>query len=256
MQYVKFLVVDDSATVLNVVRSTLINRLGAEKIYTAKNGQEALKILEVKDIDIIISDWEMPLLSGMELLQHVRKHHRVKDIPFIMMTARGDRDCVVTAVQNGVSHYVVKPFNADKLEDAINKSWNSAKKRTSVRVSGLPPHTVCLYSAQGKLTPKVKNISKSGVLLQLTYNEQITLFNQYQLDITLDELSHDSAYSINKLTGKVVRIEADDFSDNGSGLCNVALHLVDDAMSDGTRAALASVLEYLSINIPQIIDNK
>lgn len=255
MQYVKFLVVDDSPTVLSVVCSALINRLGAEKIYTAKNGQEALKLLEAKDIDIIISDWEMPLVNGIELLQHVRKSHRVKDIPFIMMTARGGRDCVVTAVQNGVSHYVVKPFSADKLEDAVNKSWNGAKKRNSVRVSGLPPHTVCLYTPQGKLTPRVKNISQTGVLLQLTYDAQLALFKEYQLDISLEELRHDSSYAISKLVGKVVRIEADDASDNDSGLCNIALYFIHDAISDKTRAALTAVLEYLSIHIPQIIDN-
>lgn len=255
MQNVKFLVVDDSPTVVSVVRSTLISRLGAEKIYTANNGQEALEILQTKDIDIIISDWEMPQLSGVELLQHVRKHHRVKDIPFIMMTARGGRDCVINAVQNGVSQYVVKPFSADKLEDAINKSWNGAKKRNSVRVSGLPSHTVCLYTPYGKLSPQVKNISKTGVLLQLTYDEQLKLFNKYQLDIQLNELSHDKSFSISKLTGMVIRIEADDVNDSKSGLCNVALQLVNDANSDKNRVALTSLLEYLSINIPQIIDN-
>lgn len=72
------------------------------KDTTAKNLQEALEILKVRDIDIIISDWEMPLLNGVELLYHVRNHHRVKDIPFITMTVRGDRDCVVTALQHGV----------------------------------------------------------------------------------------------------------------------------------------------------------
>ncbi|MAD74705.1 MAG: hypothetical protein CML20_07940 [Rheinheimera sp.] len=256
MQYVKFLVVDDSPTVISVVSSALLNRLGAETVYTAKNGQEALKILETKDIDIIISDWEMPLLSGVGLLKHVRKNHKIKDIPFIMMTANGGRDYVITAMQHGVSQYVVKPFSADKLEDAINKSWNGAKKRNAVRVSGLPPHKVCLHTPQAKLTPKVKNISKTGVMLQLTYNEQIKLFDRYQLDITLDELSHDSAYSISKLTGKVIRIEADDVNDSGSALCNVALHFVKEAISDQTQTALTSVLEYLSINIPQIIDNK
>jgi two-component system, chemotaxis family, chemotaxis protein CheY len=255
MQHVRFLVVDDSPTVISVVSSALVNRLGAEKIYTAKNGQEALEIIETRDIDIIISDWEMPLLNGIELLRHVRKHHKINDIPFIMMTARGDRDHVVSAVQQGVSHYVVKPFSADKLEDAINKSWNGAKKRSSVRLSGLPPHTVCLYTPQGKLAPRVKNISKTGVLLQLPYDEQLKLFYQYQLDIKLHELSHDNTYSINKLTGKVIRIEADDVNDSDAGLCNVALSFVNDVSSGQSQTALKLVLEYLSIDIPQIIDN-
>ena len=255
MQHIKFLVVDDCQTVLSVVRSTLVNRLGAEKIYTAKNGLEALEILKVRDIDIVISDWEMPQLSGEELLYQVRNHHRDKDIPFIMMTSRGGRDFVITAVQNGVSQYVVKPFTADRLEDAIHKSWNGAKKRNSVRLSGLPSHKACLYTHQDMLTAEVKNISSTGLLLQLAYSEQLKLFNQYQLDIKIAEFGHDTPLNISKLKGTVIRIEADDAYDSGSNLCNVALRLVSDAISDKTRTNLATLLEHLSTSVPKVIDN-
>ena len=99
MRNIKYLVVDDCNMVLNLVKNIITTRLGSDNIFTATNGEEALVILDKNEIDVVISDWEMPKLSGEELLYQIRTNSRLKEIPFIMMSSLGGRDFVITAIK-------------------------------------------------------------------------------------------------------------------------------------------------------------
>jgi two-component system chemotaxis response regulator CheY len=114
---IKILVVDDFATMRKVVRN-LLKQVGYENIVEAEDGVMALKALKSQKI---ISDWNMPNMTGLELLKAVRADEDLKTTPFLMVTAEALQDNVITAVKAGVSNYIVKPFTAEVLNDKIKK---------------------------------------------------------------------------------------------------------------------------------------
>jgi two-component system, chemotaxis family, chemotaxis protein CheY len=120
----KVLVVDDQTSVRQMTRLTL-QQLGIRHIYEAENGKTAMDTAAVQPLDLIISDYNMPVLDGLGFLRAVRGHPATRRVPFILVTGRGDRELVVKAAQAGVNNYVVKPFNADimrqKLEQVVGK---------------------------------------------------------------------------------------------------------------------------------------
>ncbi len=121
---IAILVVDDFATMRKVIRN-LLKQLGYENIVEAENGEAALSVLKSRQVDLIISDWNMPTMSGYELLKAVRADGELQKTPFLMVTAEALKENVVQAVKAGVSNYIVKPFTADvikmKLEQAYKK---------------------------------------------------------------------------------------------------------------------------------------
>jgi two-component system chemotaxis response regulator CheY len=114
----RILVVDDFATMRRMIKN-ILKQLGYTHIEEAENGQAAWTVLETHEIDLVISDWNMPTMTGLELLKAVRGDDRFKDLPFIMVTAEGQQENVIEAAQNKVSQYVVKPFNADTIAGKI-----------------------------------------------------------------------------------------------------------------------------------------
>jgi two-component system chemotaxis response regulator CheY len=116
----KILVVDDFATMRKVIRN-LLKQGGFENIVEAEDGVAALKVLQSQKVDFIISDWNMPNMSGLELLKAVRGADDLKELPFLMVTAEALKDNVVAAVKAGVSNYIVKPFTAEVLNEKIEK---------------------------------------------------------------------------------------------------------------------------------------
>ncbi len=209
MQNVRFLVVDDSGTLRKLVRKVLETKLGAKYIFEAGDGAEARKMLEEQSIDVILCDWEMPNVSGDELLFQVRSVPRWKDIPFIMMTSHGGRDFIMTAIQNGVTHYLVKPFTAAELEDRVRKSWNGAVKRQADRFSSLPPHQMMVKVGGKAYSAQVVNISRLGALVKMEYTENVKLFGEYPLSLEFDSGPGKQPWAINPLFGTIVRMEAD-----------------------------------------------
>ncbi|MEJ6473720.1 response regulator [Pseudoalteromonas piscicida] len=252
MRNVTFLVVDDCLTVRNLVRNIIHTRLGSDKVLLANNGQHALQILDSEKVDLIISDWNMPELNGEELLYQVRNHSKLKDIPFIMMTSNGGRDFVITAIQNGVSHFVVKPFKADKLEAAVNKSWNSASKRQSVRHSALPAHQIHITTRPSLTTGQVINISHTGMQIHVPYNEKLRLFQLTQFDLVFNDNIDALPLHLIGLTGTIVRIEA---SDEQTQDCLLGVKFTLDAFTNTTTANLNALLTYLDEQAPDEVDN-
>lgn len=114
------LVVDDFATMRRIVKN-ILRQLGFENIIEADDGTTALDALKKNKIDLIVSDWNMPKMTGLELLKTVRASDEYKDVPFLMVTAETQKQNVLDAVQAGVSNYVVKPFTAEQISDKLQK---------------------------------------------------------------------------------------------------------------------------------------
>ncbi|PKN72872.1 MAG: response regulator [Deltaproteobacteria bacterium HGW-Deltaproteobacteria-10] len=117
---VKILVVDDFATMRKVVRN-LLKQGGYDDIVEAEDGVMAFKTLKSQKIDVVVSDWNMPNMSGLELLKAVRADAELAKTPFLMVTAEALQDNVVAAVKAGVNNYIVKPFTAEVLNEKIKK---------------------------------------------------------------------------------------------------------------------------------------
>ncbi len=124
---IKILVVDDFATMRKVVRN-LLKQVGYEDIVEAEDGVMPLKALKSQKIDVVVSDWNMPNMSGLELLKAVRADADLAKTPFLMVTAEALQDNVVAAVKAGVSNYIVKPFTAEVLNEKIKKIMDSINK--------------------------------------------------------------------------------------------------------------------------------
>ena len=112
------LIVDDYSTMLRILRN-LLRQLELENVDEAQHGEEALFKLRKSSYDLIISDWNMQPMTGLELLRQVRADARLKSVPFIMVTAESKTENVITAKQAGVSNYIVKPFNSETLKGKI-----------------------------------------------------------------------------------------------------------------------------------------
>ena len=115
----RFLVVDDFATMRKIVRN-LLRQLGYQQIDEAEDGVVALRKLKSTKYDMIICDWNMPNMTGIELLKEVRSDESLKAVPFLMVTAEANKENVIEAVKAGVSNYIVKPFTADTLSGKID----------------------------------------------------------------------------------------------------------------------------------------
>ncbi|OPL16155.1 MAG: histidine kinase [delta proteobacterium ML8_D] len=116
----KILIVDDFATMRKVVRN-LLRQIGYQNVSEAEDGVDALKQLRSQKIEFIISDWNMPNMTGIELLRAVRADNELRHLPFLMVTAESLKENVVEAVKAGVSNYIVKPFTAEVLSEKIKK---------------------------------------------------------------------------------------------------------------------------------------
>lgn len=118
----KVMVVDDSSVMRQIIKNNL-KQLGFElaNLLDADDGEEALKMIRQDEVDLVISDWNMPKVTGIDLLKSVRLDGDLKELPFLMVTSEADKEKIIEAVQAGVSQYIVKPFNASQLEEKIKK---------------------------------------------------------------------------------------------------------------------------------------
>ncbi|MBY0336622.1 MAG: response regulator [Acetobacteraceae bacterium] len=116
----KVLVVDDYKTMTRIIRN-LLKQIEINDSDEAADGQEALAKLRAGNFDLVISDWNMAPMTGLDLLKEVRADAKLKDLPFIMVTAESKTENVVAAKGAGVSNYIVKPFNAETLREKITK---------------------------------------------------------------------------------------------------------------------------------------
>ncbi len=119
----KVLVVDDFATMRRIVKGVL-KQLGFSNIIEAEDGSAALDTLKKENIGLIVSDWNMPKMTGLDLLKAVRSDENLKQTPFIMVTAEGQKENVIEAVKAGVSNYIVKPFTPETFNEKLAKVFS------------------------------------------------------------------------------------------------------------------------------------
>ena len=116
----KFLVVDDFSTMRRIVRN-LLKELGFTNVDEAEDGAVALTKLREGNFEFVVSDWNMPNMDGLTLLQNVRADARLKTLPFLMITAEAKKENIIAAAQAGASGYIVKPFTAATLQEKLDK---------------------------------------------------------------------------------------------------------------------------------------
>lgn len=123
----KFLVVDDFSTMRRIVRN-LLKELGFTNVDEAEDGVAALQKLKGGSFDFVVSDWNMPNMTGIELLRNIRADAQLKHLPVLMVTAEAKKENIIEAAQAGASGYVVKPFTAATLEEKLNKIFEKLGK--------------------------------------------------------------------------------------------------------------------------------
>jgi two-component system chemotaxis response regulator CheY len=121
----RVLIVDDYNTMLRILRN-LLRQLDFNNVEEATDGEEALRALRRDPHDLVISDWNMAPMTGLDLLRNVRGDEKLRRIPFIMVTAESKTENVIAAKQAGVSNYIVKPFNAETLRAKIGSVFGVA----------------------------------------------------------------------------------------------------------------------------------
>lgn len=116
----KILVVDDMATMRRIVKN-ILKQLGFADVEEAENGQEALQKLRDGTFGFVVSDWNMPVMTGIDMLRAIRADEKLKAIPVLMVTAEAQQANLVEAIQAGVSNYIVKPFTAETMQEKLQK---------------------------------------------------------------------------------------------------------------------------------------
>jgi two-component system chemotaxis response regulator CheY len=118
---IKVLVVDDFPTMRRIVKN-LLKQIGFENIDEAEDGMQALNKLKSGNYGLVVSDWNMPNMEGIDLLRNIRQEAEpLKNIPFLMVTAEAEKEKVIEAIKAGVDNYIVKPFTAEVLKEKLEK---------------------------------------------------------------------------------------------------------------------------------------
>ena len=117
---IKILIVDDFSTMRRIIKN-LLRDLGFNNTHKADDGATALPMLEAGDFDFVVTDWNMPIMQGIDLLKAIRKSPKLKAMPVLMVTAEAKREQIIEAAKAGVNGYIVKPFTAATLKAKLDK---------------------------------------------------------------------------------------------------------------------------------------
>ncbi len=178
MAKVTVLVVDDAPFIRDLVKKALRSYFPGLQIEEANNGRKAQQLLSRASFDLILCDWEMPEMSGLELLEWFRAQPDKDKVPFVMVTSRGDKENVVQAIRAGVSDYVGKPFTNEQLIAKVKKALHRAGKladfqqRSAVTSGGIAKDSVSALmggrSSESKPTPTLGSGTAAGSIAALT----------------------------------------------------------------------------------------
>lgn len=119
----KVLVIDDFSTMRRIVKN-ILRQIGFTNIIEADDGTTAWEIINKEKVDFVVSDWNMPQMTGIELLRKVRSSEQYNGLPFLMVTAEAQQENIIEAVQAKVSNYIVKPFTAETMKQKIDKIFD------------------------------------------------------------------------------------------------------------------------------------
>ncbi|HKM37623.1 MAG TPA: response regulator [Thiopseudomonas sp.] len=151
MSKVSVLVVDDAVFIRDLIKKSLRSYFPGIQIEEAVNGLKAKQILAKQSFDLILCDWEMPEMSGLELLEWFRQQPQFKTVPFIMVTSLGDKDNVVQAIHAGVTDYVGKPFTHEQLTSKVTKALTRSGRLAALAASA-PTKTLSTGMATDSLS--------------------------------------------------------------------------------------------------------
>jgi CheY-like chemotaxis protein len=189
------MIVEDNATIRRFTASVLKNQLNCTHVLQAASADEALEAIKAikrrhAPLDLILSDWEMPGMTGDEFLLEVRENLETTDIPFIMVTSRNDRDSIIMAAQAGVSEYIVKPFTATALMQKITRAFHLQERRAMTRFKAISgDKATVVFSDTVRYDGFVVNLSQTGVLLRvpLFRHATVCVYDILKLEIKLSD---------------------------------------------------------------------
>lgn len=204
LQHSTILVVDDQVSVLRILSKYLSENLYCKNIIQASSAEKGLEVLaENSNIDWIFSDWEMPGMDGCEFLHTIRSDPATSEIPFIMVTARNDKDAMVTAAQAGVTDILIKPFTAALLVQKVRKLSAMFERRAMERFKDKYNSKVDLaFDHMNTSEGALVDISEEGCLVRLPAFKENTpcIYEIAELAIKTD-------YGYIQLKGELVRLE-------------------------------------------------
>jgi len=188
-----FLVVDDMEGMRRILTNSL-TQMGIKNVVTAVNGAEAWRTIQAQPIDVVISDWNMPVLSGLELLRKIRASAQYSNLPVLMMTAETERHQVQVAIEAGVSEYMVKPFNVAALEVKINKVIEHPRPKALLANRSVP--VVLRPKGAGAAIKVVRNEAAFGDAAEASGKPTLLVVDDVadNLDVLVDLLS--DAYQV------------------------------------------------------------
>ena len=226
------LVIDPTQQIVSIVSKMLKDQLKFGQVIGITDSREALSIIRQEKPDWIISDWEMPNVTGLDLLKEVRSKPETAEIPFILMSARSDKESLVEAVSAGISDYIAKPFSPAKLLEKLKRFTNIKQLNRSIRVSPSDEYIVEITATDGKkYNSTIVNISLTGCLLRTpTLKGGLYLYDTVPLILKLVE------HNI-PIKGAVIRMEVDKSgAADASAFMTVALNFVE--INDQDRLSL------------------
>jgi two-component system chemotaxis response regulator CheY len=121
----KIITVDDSATMRRIIRNSL-KAIGYNEVVEAENGQVGLAKIQAESVEFVITDWSMPVMTGLEMVHAIRASAAIKHLPILMVTAVGQKEEIVQAISAGVNGYIVKPFEAETLHQKMQQVLDKA----------------------------------------------------------------------------------------------------------------------------------
>ncbi len=164
---IRVLVVDDAAFMRDLIKRSVRSQFPTFQIDDASNGKQAQHKLLNGEYELILCDWEMPEMTGDELLHWIRSREETATTPFVMITSRGDKEHVVKAVELGVNNYLVKPFTNDKLADVVSRVLSKTLKIPAAALRGRPaaaPSGIGNDSAAVLMGAQSRNTGLSGAV--------------------------------------------------------------------------------------------
>ena len=190
-KHTSFLVVDDQQPMRTVILSQL-RAVGAEKIAQVSNGREALILLKNQPFDIILSDWNMPVMDGLELLKAVRSDDKLSHLPFIMITAETQRGAIAEAIVCGVSDFLVKPYNAKSLLSRVEKALSCKPRKTFV----MP------YESSDPIAPAIKEPTQPTILIVDDMPDNLQLLSDMFTDAYRVRVAHNGKKALDICTSE------------------------------------------------------
>lgn len=222
------LVVDPTQQIVSIVSRMLKEQLKFGQVIGITDSREALNIIRQERPDWIISDWEMPNVSGLDLLKEVRSKPETAETPFILMSARSDKESLIEAVSAGISDYIAKPFSPAKLLEKLKRFTNIKQLNRSIRVTPTDEYIVEIEATDGKkYNSTIVNVSLTGCLLRAPILKGgLYLYDVAPLTLKLVENNI-------QIKGAVIRLEVDKVSSKeASQFMTVAMNFIEISDQD------------------------